>query len=969
MKRIALILGALVLFTNASSCQKAEKDNNQQEKRLYRFEAGLPETKVYFGEVADGHYPLYWKEGDEVRMFSNSAQGDAVIDYGDIPVVPSADGKTASFTLESSLPAGNLLYAVSPASALVSIIDGKMGITMPTEQTPEVASPDPRCIVILAITKIPSESTAPIQLKFQHAPAYGRLSLEGLTDTPKKVYLFFEADSGQSLTLNTSSTKDIFFAWKSAKLGGTNLKVSVLTEKGAITRTVTLPETASFKTGVVSRFTVDMSSAGPKMPVFDEENIVFSFGAISDTHINSATNSYAQKLTSALTQFQAKASEKDPDGLDAVVVAGDLTDQPTSTATQIVYFKQLYEQVFDPTKVPMIYTVGNHDANPSYWWTANTVAQAKVMQTGLGDNYFLFDQDQDNRKNFECRDCLVGGYHVLSITPNANNPVDYDLNVKTWLDNRLKAITEAEPEKFVIVNTHPMIENTVYGSLLGTPMGIAQSDIWQSGDTWATRKLSEVLEKYPQVVTFSGHLHFPLNDPRSIWQASFTSFGCGSTRYMAIENGKYQDMKSATVMNDCEQFSQGWLIQMDRYGNMRATPMDFYNKAVIGKPYEVPYPQADKSHLTRFGANRITNNRAPFLPSLDVIEKTLGSSKTYTVEWAAGEDDQFVHHYVLTLKKGSDVVWTRKYLADFYLYPKPDQMKKTWTSGMGGLVSGEYEVNLVAYDSWNAESNTLKKTFTVDNTPVPVVTGVYADIDFTDSSLSDSKGKLTLTNKGATLGKASVSFDGSSYSVDALSCSASGYAIGQFKEIATSDEFKAFANAGFSVETFFVDKSPGSAVHGIVCGTQYGGWGLASRATGVPYFIVGEDAQSTYKNVDATSAASTTDLTHLVGVYDASGKKLKLYINGSLNKEATISGNYFPGTGDTFNRFCLGADISGTTTPDFPCINTVIVDAKIYTGALTDAEALKAYQDAVNELKMQANTNGYLVDDGSDLYD
>ena len=46
----------------------------------------------------------------------------------------------------------------------------------------------------------------------------------------------------------------------------------------------------------------------------------------------------------------------------------------------------------------------------------------------------------------------------------------------------------------------------------------------------ADTRVSDVLAKYPQVVTFSGHLHFPLNDPRSIWQASFTSFGCGSTR-------------------------------------------------------------------------------------------------------------------------------------------------------------------------------------------------------------------------------------------------------------------------------------------------------------------------------------------------------------------------------------------------------------------------------------------------------
>ena len=56
-----------------------------------------------------------------------------------------------------------------------------------------------------------------------------------------------------------------------------------------------------------------------------------------------------------------------------------------------------------------------------------------------------------------------------------------------------------------------------------------------------------ILEKYPQAIAFGGHLHFPLNDPRSIWQASFTSFGCGSTRYMAIENGKYEGMTIAEV--------------------------------------------------------------------------------------------------------------------------------------------------------------------------------------------------------------------------------------------------------------------------------------------------------------------------------------------------------------------------------------------------------------------------------------
>jgi hypothetical protein len=86
-------------------------------------------------------------------------------------------------------------------------------------------------------------------------------------------------------------------------------------------------------------------------------------------------------------------------------------------------------------------------------------------------------------------------------------------------------------------------------------------------------------------------------------------------------------------------------------------------------------------------------------------------------------------------------------------------------------------------------------------------------------------------------------------------------------------------------------------------------------------------------------------------VYDAAGKQLRIYINGQLSAFSSISGSFYCGDGDTFNRFCLGADIAKNNVgTDFPCTDMVIVDAKIYTGAMSDAEALKAYQDAVAAL-------------------
>ena len=255
-----------------------------------------------------------------------------------------------------------------------------------------------------------------------------------------------------------------------------------------------------------------------------------------------------------------------------------------------------------------------------------------------------------------------------------------------------------------------MIKNTVYGSRLGEEGGIWESTL---SHYWATDALTPVLRKYPQAIVFGGHLHFPLNDPRSVWQGDFSVFGCASVRYMALENGKYEDMSSATVMKDCNDFSQGNLLQFDASGNMRVLRMDFYNKDVIGEPIVSSYPTSDKGHLTKYNHTTLSlANAAPSLSTLNV-DVTDGIA---TAKWAAGTDDEFVHHYVLTLKKGAAVVTTMKILADFYKSAKTSGMRKEWTRSLGKVTDGTYELTLEAFDSWDAAAKPLKKTFQVGST-------------------------------------------------------------------------------------------------------------------------------------------------------------------------------------------------------------------------------------------------------------
>ena len=172
--------------------------------------------------------------------------------------------------------------------------------------------------------------------------------------------------------------------------------------------------------------------------------------------------------------------------------------------------------------------------------------------------------------------------------------------------------------------------------------------------------------------------------------------------------------------------------------------MDFYNKDVIGEPIVSSYPTSDKGHLTKYNHTTLSlANAAPSLSTLNV-DVTDGIA---TAKWAAGTDDEFVHHYVLTLKKGGAVVTTMKILADFYKSAKTSGMRKEWTRSLGNVTDGTYELTLEAFDSWDAAAKPLKKTFQVGSTSNSLWTNDEAGSkSVSGGSGNASEGWLTYSN-------------------------------------------------------------------------------------------------------------------------------------------------------------------------------------------------------------------------------
>ena len=448
---------------------------------------------------------------------------------------------------------------------------------------------------------------------------------------------------------------------------------------------------------------------------FDESNIVLQFGAVSDIHVGRSgsgieTDKWA---TDAFETLRDLAAQYSADGLSAVLVSGDLTDNGNDQ--QIRDFAALYENVFDPEKVPLIFSLGNHDVNvgSSYCLEGQDF---EGFYEQLGNEYRQYEAD--SRLDLGCVHQIVNGYHFLAVNPmdegyrnTLANSVTYTAEAKEWLDAMMAKITAEDPDRYVFVSTHPIMYRMAYGG---------EHTYTTTG--WFTREIPDILKDYPQAVAFGGHVHFPIHIDLSIMQTTFTSLQCGSVNYMSVEDGEYRDMNTKVSLVDREEVHNGYLVQVDGSGNVRVIRLDFGVGEEIKYPFVLKAPQADGSHLLDYGWDRgeSAKNQAPVLAE-DAISvkdnakgKAPGEKVSVTLTFKAGTDDDQIHAYAVTTRNASGrVVETQRVLADFYLVQDSSEMKTEWSFELTGkYLKGEtYEIMLMAADDWGVASNIVTYTY------------------------------------------------------------------------------------------------------------------------------------------------------------------------------------------------------------------------------------------------------------------
>lgn len=254
-------------------------------------------------------------------------------------------------------------------------------------------------------------------------------------------------------------------------------------------------------------------------------SVALRFAVCSDSHVQNAGDSHCQRLEKVLEMSYAAASkDASHPTLDLFLEVGDLTNR--GTESEFEAYRQTIQGAIRPETQFLAVIPKGHDGIPG----KQVLKYFSDLMLGGGNTDF-------HRK--------VCGYHFIGISTSVEEGVYYSPYQRDWLVKQLDEAVADDPDRPIFVCHHEHPKYTVYGSSLV--------------DGWGHDYFIDIFSRYPQIVHFSGHSHYPLNDPRSIWQKDYTAIGTGSLAYMEFTVGAERKIHPEGYGDE----AQFWLVEVN----------------------------------------------------------------------------------------------------------------------------------------------------------------------------------------------------------------------------------------------------------------------------------------------------------------------------------------------------------------------------------------------------------------------
>lgn len=284
---------------------------------------------------------------------------------------------------------------------------------------------------------------------------------------------------------------------------------------------------------------------------------------------------------------------------------------------------------------------------------------------------------------------VIGGYHFIGISTSKmkkhfNSPFQ-----KMWLKKELDKAVADTPDKPVFVMHHEHVKYTVYGSF--------------DEDGWGKILFADLLKKYPNVVDLSGHSHYPVNDPRSLWQDEYTAIGTGSLKYTELTVDGEQKIHPA-FYDECANFL---VIEADKDSNLRVIGVNIMKEEILCE-YYLKNP-ADKSNREYTFEKQRSRSSAPvFSKDTEISVDNQNSIYVASHSNAKSTDGMpvFIYRLYVENEKG-EVIKTMKTIPTYYLYGENEDIKTC----LGMFPKGKYKLKVLAENTYGMKSEYIEKEF------------------------------------------------------------------------------------------------------------------------------------------------------------------------------------------------------------------------------------------------------------------
>ncbi|MBQ1996225.1 MAG: hypothetical protein II237_08555, partial [Clostridia bacterium] len=230
------------------------------------------------------------------------------------------------------------------------------------------------------------------------------------------------------------------------------------------------------------------------------------------------------------------------------------------------------------------------------------------------------------------------------------------------------------------------VRDTVYGS--------------SKTDGWGLDVFTDVLSKYPQVVHISGHSHFPANDPRAIWQGSFTAINDGGLAYYELA----VDGKNGQFPEDKGRMSQALIIEVDAENRVLVKVLDV-DAGRIMREFLIDNIAEENKTKYSFEARKAKASAPVFSDDAVLQYEKKGSKHYITVPQAeVSEDNEVFVYRISVLNKNGKVIHKDWAFSEYFFADKAQSITFDGFMALGKNLT----VKVSAEDVWGNRSEELE---------------------------------------------------------------------------------------------------------------------------------------------------------------------------------------------------------------------------------------------------------------------